>query len=195
MLPTQHTLADTLIEITAQSNLQLILPQGTMTWRSGSSMSTLDLSFAMPGITEQVLQCQPCEELDSDSDHIPIITSIEASVPQQAEPTAQLQWHKADWEQVRKRLKHRLGGLNQECPNESSDPDRRQVDEVEALDKRVAKLQTIIQDTIRDTIPLARPSRWIRTGWSNECTENVMCARRARRKWAAQGSYISYARR
>jgi hypothetical protein len=53
----------------------------------------------------------------------------------------------------------------------------------------------IIQDTVRDTIPLAKPSRWIRTGWSDECTESVKRARRARRKWVAHGSqeaYINY---
>ena len=89
LLPTQHTLADALIEATTHRNMELILPQGTVTWRSGNSMGTLDLTFATSGIAEQVLQCQPCEELDSGSDHIPIITSIETSVPQQAECPAQ----------------------------------------------------------------------------------------------------------
>jgi hypothetical protein len=89
LLPTQHTLADDLIETTAHGNMELILPQGIVTWRSGNSMSTLDLAFATSGIAEQVLQRQPCEELDSDSDHIPIITSIGISVPQQAECPAQ----------------------------------------------------------------------------------------------------------
>jgi endonuclease/exonuclease/phosphatase family metal-dependent hydrolase len=89
LLPTQHTLADNLIETTAHGNIALILPQGIVTWRSGNSMSTLDLAFATSGIAEQVLQRQPCEELDSDSDHIPIITSIGISVPQQAECPAQ----------------------------------------------------------------------------------------------------------
>jgi hypothetical protein len=57
LLLTQHTLADNLIEATAHNNMELILPQGTVTWRSGNSMSTLDLTFATPGIAEQVLQC------------------------------------------------------------------------------------------------------------------------------------------
>lgn len=90
--------------------------------------------------------------------------SIGASIPQQAEPTGQPQWRKADWEQARERLEHRLGELNQECLGDSSDSDQRQTDELEGLDKRVAKLQTIIQETIRDTIPPARPSRWSRSG-------------------------------
>jgi hypothetical protein len=145
-------------------------------------MSTLDLTFATPGIAEQVLQCQPCEELDSDSDHVPIITSIETSVPLQMERPAQPQWRKADWEKVRECLKHRIEGLNQDSLNDPGDSESRHVDELEALDKRVAQLQTIIQETVHDTIPLAKPSRWIRTGWSDECTESVKRARRARRK-------------
>jgi hypothetical protein len=192
MLPTQHTLSDILIETTVQSNLQLILPQGTVTWRSGNSMSTLHLSFATSGITEQVLQCQLCEELDSDSDHVPIITSIETLVPQQTECPAQPQWRKANWEKVCKRLKHRLEGLNQEHLNDFGGSDKRQANDLEALDKRVVLLQTVIQDTVRDTIPLANPSRWVRTGWSDECTETVKRARRARRKWVADGSHETY---
>jgi hypothetical protein len=49
LLPTQHTLADDLIETTAHGNMELILPQGIVTWRSGNSMSTLDLAFATSG--------------------------------------------------------------------------------------------------------------------------------------------------
>lgn len=195
LLPTQHTLADDLIETTTNSNMELILPQGTVTWRSGGSMSTLDLAFATPRIAEQVLRCQPCEELDSDSDHVPIITSIETTVPQQVERPAQPQWRKADWKKVRECLIHRLEGLNQDHRSELGDSERRHVNELEALDERVTQLQKVIQDTISDTIPLARPFRWARTGWSDDCTESVKRARRARRKWAADGgqeAYISY---
>lgn len=75
------------------------------------------------------------------------------------------------------------------------EPDKRRANELEGLDKWVALLQTIIQDTIRDTVPLVKRSRWIRTSWSDRCTENVKRARRARRKWMAHGSqeaYVSY---
>jgi hypothetical protein len=85
--------------------------------------------------------------------------------------------------------------LDQDHLNDTGNLDRRQTNELEAPDERVAQLQMIIQDTIRDKIPLAKPSRWIRTGWSDECTESVKWARRARRKWVAYGSqetYINY---
>ena len=122
-------------------------------------MSTLDLTFATSRIAEQVLQCQPCEELDSDSDHIPIITSIETSVPQQAERPAQPQWRKADWVKVRECLKHRLELSDQDHLKDASNFGRRQTNELEAQDERVVQLQMIIQDTVRDTIPLAKSSR------------------------------------
>jgi len=138
---------------------------------------------------------QPCEELDSDSDHIPIITSIETTVPQQAERPAQPRWRKADWVKVRECLKHRLEVLDQDHPNDTSNLDRRRTNKLEALDERVAPLQMIVQDTVCDTIPLAKPSRWTRTGWSDGCTESVKRTRRACRKWVAHGSqeaYINY---
>jgi hypothetical protein len=110
------------------------------------------------------------EELDSDSDHVPIITSTETSAPQQAKRPAQPQWRKVDWEKVRECMEHRLKVLDQDHLNNTSNIDRRQTNELEVLDDRVAQLQMIIQDAVRNTIPLAKPSRWIRTGWSDECT-------------------------
>jgi hypothetical protein len=80
---------------------------------------------------------------------------------------------------VRECLKHRLEVLDQDYLNDTGNLDRRQKNELEALDERVALLQMTIQDTVHDTIPLAKPSRWIRTGWSDECTESVKRARRA----------------
>jgi hypothetical protein len=85
-----------------------------------------------------------------------------------------------------------MEGSNPDCLNDSGDPGSRHADELEALDKTVVQLQTTIQETIHDTIPLVRPSRWIRTGWSDECTESIKQARRARREWVAHGSHESY---
>ncbi len=44
-------------------------------------MSTLDLTFASPNTAGRIQQCRPCEELDSDSDHIPVITSVQTDIP------------------------------------------------------------------------------------------------------------------
>jgi hypothetical protein len=74
----------------------------------------------------------------------------------------------------------RIDGVS--YPNGSGESERQQAKELEALDRRVVQLQTIIQDTVSDMIPLAKPSRWIRTGWSDECTGSVKRARKARRK-------------
>lgn len=44
-MPTQHALADDLIEIALQADLELVLPPGSITWRLRQSMNTLDLAF------------------------------------------------------------------------------------------------------------------------------------------------------
>lgn len=48
-------------------------------------------------------------------------------------------------------LKHRLEVLGQDHLIDASNLDRRQTNEVEALDEKVAQLQMTIQDTVRDT--------------------------------------------
>ncbi|PIA82976.1 hypothetical protein CB0940_12191 [Cercospora beticola] len=92
----QHALADALIDITEQAQLQLTLPPGTVTWQSRQSESTLDLAFATEWIAQRLLQCQPHEEVNSDSDYIPIITSILAAPIARREPRAQRAWKRTD---------------------------------------------------------------------------------------------------
>lgn len=52
---------------------------------------------------------------------------------------------------VRECLKPRLEVLDQDHLNDASNLERRQTNEAEALDERVAQLQMTIQDTVRDT--------------------------------------------
>jgi len=69
------------------------------------------------------------------------------------------QWRKADWAKVRECLEHRLKVLDRDHSNDTSNIDRRQTNGLDFLDERGAQLQMIIQDAVRNTIPLAKPSR------------------------------------
>ena len=150
VVPTQHALADDLIEITQQANMQLILPQGTITWRRNNSQSTLDLAFATPWTTNCVQQCQPCDELDSDSNHVPIITTLLANTPTRPQQPLRPTWRRADWETVRTALQSRLDGLDLHTkPAENN----------HELDQKVCALQLAITETINETIPKGQPPK------------------------------------
>lgn len=181
LLPTQHALADDLIDITIRANLQLTLPPGSITWRIRHSMSTLDLVFATGSTAGRIQQCRPCEELDSDSDHVPVITSIEMEIPTQPERPARPQWKRAEWVRVRETLEQKIIDLELVASTCHAD-----------LDDKARRLQDAIQETIELTIPKGRPSHLVRIGWTPECKEATCQARRARRRWTRSGLDIDY---
>ena len=183
-MPTQHALADDLIDIALQADLELVLPPGSITWRLRQSMSTLDLAFATSSTAARVSQCRPCDELDSDSDHVPVLTSIMTQIPERPEEPARPQWRKADWPRVREVLGGKIAAL---CLGPSAC--------TTDLDEKATKIQEAIQDTVKATIPVARRPRLIRVGWSEECTSSVRLTRHARRQWTwsgAEGDYVTY---
>ena len=146
LLPTQHALADDLIDVTTMANMELTLPPGSVTWRTQRSMSTLDLVFATGHVAGHMRQCRPCEELDSDSDHVPVITSIEMTIPTQPKRPARPQWKRADWDKVRETLQQKIDDLDLVSGTSHAD-----------LDEKARRLQTAIQETIELTIRKTRP--------------------------------------
>ena len=72
----QHAMADTLIELTAETHLDLLLPTGEITRRMNQQRTTIDLTFAQQWITEKLIQCGVREDLYYNSDHLPILTKI-----------------------------------------------------------------------------------------------------------------------
>ena len=176
LLPTQHALADDLIDIALEANLELMLPPGTITWRARQSMSTLDLVFATPTTAARTQECRACEELDSDSDHIPILTSLLEAVPERPESPARPQWKKADWDLVRDTIERNLAKIDLTPSVCNAD-----------VDRKAKSIQEAIQQTVEETIPKSRPSTFARAGWSTECTDRVRDTRRARRRWTENG--------
>ncbi|KHJ32561.1 hypothetical protein EV44_g4324 [Erysiphe necator] len=71
-----HTLAEDLIEILAHKDMELVLPEGTITWSNRGSQSTLDLIFIFKELEDSVTRCELAKELEASSDHIPITTQL-----------------------------------------------------------------------------------------------------------------------
>lgn len=64
--------------------------------------------FATGDIQEIVLYCNTKDDLNSDSDHIPIQTTLDFSAPTAPEQPRRPQWKKADWELVNATLTKNL---------------------------------------------------------------------------------------
>ena len=70
-------MADTLLNRTTEQGLELILPEGVVTWRGRGLESTIDLVFALEGARNVVIRCGPREDLQFGSDYTLIGTELE----------------------------------------------------------------------------------------------------------------------
>lgn len=102
-------------------------------------------------------------------------------LPERPEEPARPQWRKADWTRVREALEKRIAALDLAPSVSTTD-----------LDEKATRIQKAIQDTVKDTVPVARRPRLIRVGWSEECTSSVRLTRRARRQWTKSGAESDY---
>jgi exonuclease III len=179
--PTQHTVADALIEHTAEAGLSLALPQGSITWETRGASSTIDLVFASESIHQRILHCAVDMEREESSDHLPIRTTLDTQPPPNTTKPKRPQWKRADWERTRLDLEARLLPLQQE-----------ELEAEEDLDRYTERIQEAINTTIQTTIPAARPSKWATMHWTQECSAKVQEARAARRKWTREGTEEAY---
>ena len=76
----QHAMADTLIELTAETHLNLLLPTGEITKRINQQRTTIDLAFTQQWITKKLIQYGVRKNLYYNSDHLPILTEISLKV-------------------------------------------------------------------------------------------------------------------
>ncbi|KAI0998157.1 hypothetical protein K3495_g10034 [Podosphaera aphanis] len=174
-----HKLSEDLIDILGSKNLELILPEGTITWSNRGSQSTLDLTFVSKNLEDTVTKCLPANELEASSDHIPICTEMLIQPEVQKEQAARPQWKKADWEAVNRSLAAKLRLLERE---------RHSLNSPETIDQRVISITEITQVTIKETIPGARPSSLAKPYWTSESSKAVKDTRKARRKWKTLGT-------
>ena len=69
----------------SNQDMEFILPKGTIIWMSRGSRSTLDLTFVSKEFDGTILECQPANELEVSSDHIPIQTKLNLKAAEKAE--------------------------------------------------------------------------------------------------------------
>ena len=64
--------AEELLQTVNLLSLELLLPPGTVTYKRGSTRTTIDLAFSTPQLTQRLLACQVRKEWGSGVDHYPI---------------------------------------------------------------------------------------------------------------------------
>ncbi|KAJ5907780.1 hypothetical protein N7495_000462 [Penicillium taxi] len=118
--------SDDLLDQIDIAGLDLWLRPGTTIWRRGGEAglqeTTIDLVLASYALRERMIACETKERIHADSDHLPILTTLEINTPKILE-TRRRQWKKMDISKfikfVSENLKNKLWMHSPELINES----------------------------------------------------------------------------
>jgi hypothetical protein len=107
------------------------------------------------GLIDKVIKSEADKNLDHDSDHLPISTTLDLTV-QRLEKRPRKDWKRLDGKSYMKTLGHSLPPL------------RRPLTEA-ALDAYTGEVTAAIRNAIYKAVPETRPSPHTREGWTEEC--------------------------
>lgn len=77
----------------------LVSPPEIPTFERSDAQTTIDLVFTTVEIQERTIKCQVRSNLQQDSDHIPIATTLDLSVPLRP-PETRLNWRHTNTEKL-----------------------------------------------------------------------------------------------
>jgi exonuclease III len=159
--------SEDLIDIIGDFALYNTLPPGTVTYEEGRSQTTIDLCLVTTGLIDKVTKSEVDRDLDHDSDHLPISTTLDLTV-QRIEKKPRKDWKRLDEKLYTKTLRHSLP------------PFRRPLTKT-ALDAYTGEVTTAIQNAISKTVPDTLPSPYARAGWTEECRAVLAETKRLKR--------------
>jgi exonuclease III len=166
-IPRTESEAEDLVEIVEEYNLTSRLAPGTITYEEGQKQSTIDLCLVTLGLVDRVIRCEVDRHLDHDSDHLPIVTILNASVkPLNREPRRN--WRSIDAKKFKATLLDSL-------------PPPRRPRTRGALDRYVEDIVAALQSATEAAVPLRTWSPAARRGWDEECQQVLAEAKRLRR--------------
>ncbi|KAJ5710399.1 hypothetical protein N7488_004555 [Penicillium malachiteum] len=164
------------VELMDSADLDLWLEPGTQTrmGSGGQGSTSIDLVLASRALQGRLISCGVSIDNHADSDHLPIKTAIDVETDV-VEDVRRRCWKHMDTDKFLKFMSVNLEPL---C---AADWPR---DPAPALiDQRVNFLLETVQQGIQASTPWAKPSKWARFGWTDECSEAIKESRRLFRSW------------
>jgi len=161
------------LDIQDQHQLVQLTPQGLVTYQSHNSESTLDLTFATPGLSNRVVECDVRLEVHHDSDHLPITITLDLNPPTPPPPERRV------WDRVDVNLL--LKSLNKNIPQAWAYSKG-------SLQHVVPVLLDAIASAIDTAVPVARISLRSQAHFTPECKEACIEAKQLRRIWQRERS-------
>jgi len=159
-----------LITTMERHGMSLCLPPGTITRRGEFQKrhTILDLVWASEGLANRLISCNIDSDLDYNSDHLPVSTSIDLRL-NRAQVAERRLFQKIDSEQFARVLSNHLPRISR-------------LQTKEDLDNTVAQLTDALQAAINASVPTARIGPRSIPGFTEECRESIKEVKRARRR-------------
>ncbi|KAM0742770.1 hypothetical protein ACQRIT_002947 [Beauveria bassiana] len=139
-------------------------------WKDGDS--TIDLTFATENLASRTIHCKIVNQLDCDSDHLPVDVAIDWHY-QPATPTRKRLWAKTNVQVLRQKVKELL-------PNELEAGDLSNNHDIDAY---VAAIVKASDTGINESTPWSNPSPRSIQGSDEECKEICKEVQQLRRTW------------
>jgi hypothetical protein len=165
--------ASTLLQITTNSCLWQLTPKGLKTHRCHTGDSTIDLAFATHTLREHLMHCKLAQELDCDSDYLPISIQFDCEWKEATRHRTR-NWAATDIEKLRVKVKS--GTLHLQQSNIV-------IRTLGALDDLTAKFIHILLDDIDTSTPWHNPSPRAVSGFDSECKQACAKTQQLRRIW------------
>jgi hypothetical protein len=103
---TQHVATDDLLDIMQNRNLTLILSKDSITWKTRSSISIINLTFMTTHLAKRLKHCMTRFNLDQSSNHILISTKIFCDTKSNLSRIARRAWKLINLNKIKKTMKH-----------------------------------------------------------------------------------------
>jgi uncharacterized protein YqgV (UPF0045/DUF77 family) len=157
------------LQIIEEYQLGLLYKPGTTTFRVRDMETTIDLSLATPGLQDSLIRCRPQDDLDHDSDHIPLETVL-------AKPS----WNRTvperwNWEHIDREKLYTT--LNHHMPTTTSLKAEQDIDS--ATKGIVSAILTAVQESTLKSQISPRST----LGWTRECKEAQQLAQQLRQQY------------
>ncbi len=169
--------ADELIFMAEEFAMEQALPVGTVTYEE-NCQTTIDLLFATPALTVNIIKCDTENDFESGSDHLPILTKLELAMVESVSTTRR-NFNKLNADTLRETLARTMAA--KEClytlPENGEDLTN------ECIDYQVAAIIDSIQTAINESTPTTRMSPRSKPGFTPECKEAQRRCKSLKRRW------------
>ncbi|KAK1458424.1 zinc knuckle [Colletotrichum tamarilloi] len=159
--------ATELLDLMDDMNLTSQLRAGTITYEEGDRRTTIDLCLVTVGLVDRMIRCEVDHNINHDSDHLPIATSLHLAVTE-LQREEKRKWKAIDKETFIETLRGSLPEIQR--PRTKT-----------ALDRYVETTMDALSAAIKAAVPTSTLSPKSRRGWDVQCAAILAETKRLRR--------------